>query len=155
MTEKRFEMVTVEDPLWEYGTHFKDVLQDNQTGKQYRDVSRLVDLLNELSIQGQLAEKDKQMRGKDAEKMFAHTFIVEKGLEKGYVKWVTQMKKEILKDNNLKNVLIQTDKIISNHLKTHTSGCKCCKCKYFEQELCYKGHIVPYPYFCNDYSGGV
>ena len=47
MSEKRFEMVTVEDPLWEYGTHLKEVLQDNRTGKQYRAVSRLVDLLNE------------------------------------------------------------------------------------------------------------
>ena len=47
MSEKRFEMVTVEDPLWEYGTHLKEVLQDNLTGKQYRAVSRLVGLLNE------------------------------------------------------------------------------------------------------------
>ena len=47
MSEKRFEMVTVEDPFWEYGTHLKEVLQDNLAGKQYRAVSRLVDLLNE------------------------------------------------------------------------------------------------------------
>ena len=58
MTKKRFEMVTVEDPLWEYGTHLKEVLQDNLTGKQYRAVSRLVNLLNEL------AEENEELKRK-------------------------------------------------------------------------------------------
>ena len=95
----------------------------------------------------------KVLNSENAEKMFAHSFIVEKGLEKEYVKWVTQVKKEILKDNNLKNVLIQTDKIIRNHLKTHRSGCKCCKCKYFEQELCYKGQDRSYKLYQDNDHG--
>lgn len=43
----RFEMISVEDPLWEYGSPLKRVLIDNQTGETYDSVSKLVGLLNE------------------------------------------------------------------------------------------------------------
>lgn len=43
----RFEMIDVEDPLWEYGSPLKRVLLDNWTGETYDDVSKLVVLLNE------------------------------------------------------------------------------------------------------------
>lgn len=59
----RFEMVTVEDSLCEYGIPYKKVLQDNLTGKQYRAVSRLVVLLNELSDENrQLKEENEHFR---------------------------------------------------------------------------------------------
>lgn len=44
----RFEMISVEDPLWEYGSPLKQVLIDNQTGETYDCVSKLVGLLNNL-----------------------------------------------------------------------------------------------------------
>ena len=43
----RFDMIDVEDPLWEYGSPLKRVLIDNQTGETYDSVSKLVGLLNE------------------------------------------------------------------------------------------------------------
>lgn len=44
----RFDLIDVEDPLWEYGSPLKRVLIDNQTGETYDSVSKLVDLLNSL-----------------------------------------------------------------------------------------------------------
>lgn len=43
----RFEMIDVEDHLWEYGSPLKRVLIDNETGETYDSVSELVGLLNE------------------------------------------------------------------------------------------------------------
>lgn len=45
----RFEMIDVEDPLWEYGYPLKRVLIDNQTGETYDEVGKLVGLLNSLN----------------------------------------------------------------------------------------------------------
>ena len=44
----RFDMIDVEDPLWEYGYPLKRVLIDNQTGETYYEVGKVVSLLNEL-----------------------------------------------------------------------------------------------------------
>ena len=44
----RFDMIDVEDPLWEYGSPLKRVLIDNQTGETYYEVGKVVSLLNEL-----------------------------------------------------------------------------------------------------------
>ena len=44
----RFDMIDVEDPLWEYGYPLKRVLIDNQTGETYDEVGKVVSLLNEL-----------------------------------------------------------------------------------------------------------
>lgn len=44
----RFDMIDVEDPLWEYGYPLKRVLIDNQTGETYDEVGKLVGLLNKL-----------------------------------------------------------------------------------------------------------
>lgn len=44
----RFDLIDVEDPLWEYGSPLKRVLIDNRTGETYDSVSKLVDLLNSL-----------------------------------------------------------------------------------------------------------
>lgn len=46
----RFEMIDVEDPLWEYGSPLKRVLIDNKTGETYDSVSKLVGLLNEQQL---------------------------------------------------------------------------------------------------------
>lgn len=43
----RFEMIDVEDLLWEYGSPLKRVLIDNETNETYDSVSELVGLLNE------------------------------------------------------------------------------------------------------------
>ena len=55
----RFDMIDVEDPLWEYGSPLKRVLIDNQTGETYDSVSKLVGLLNEQ--QATIKLKDKQL----------------------------------------------------------------------------------------------
>ena len=44
----RFDMIDVEDPLWEYGYPLKRILIDNQTGETYDEVGKVVSLLNEL-----------------------------------------------------------------------------------------------------------
>ena len=44
----RFDLIDVEDPLWEYGSPLKRVLIDNQTGETYDSVIKLVGLLNSL-----------------------------------------------------------------------------------------------------------
>lgn len=54
----RFEMIDVEDPLWEYGYPLKRVLIDNQTGETYDSVSKLVGLLNELSEENEQLRKE-------------------------------------------------------------------------------------------------
>ena len=46
MTEKRFYLMNVEDPLHEYGRWCKPVLEDGETGKQYEDALEVMDLLN-------------------------------------------------------------------------------------------------------------
>ena len=56
----RFDMIDVEDPLWEYGGPLKRVLIDNQTGKTYDSVSELVGLLNELEIKCHKLEKENE-----------------------------------------------------------------------------------------------
>ena len=38
----RFDMIDVEDPLWEYGYPLKRVLIDNQTGETYYEVGKVV-----------------------------------------------------------------------------------------------------------------
>ena len=55
MTEKRFYLMNVEDPLHEYGRWCKPVLEDGETGKQYEGALEVMDLLNEqyeLILQG-------------------------------------------------------------------------------------------------------
>lgn len=47
MTEKRFYLMNVEDPLHEYGRFCKPVLEDGETGKQYERALEVMDLLNE------------------------------------------------------------------------------------------------------------
>ena len=42
----RFDMIDVEDPLWEYGSPLKRVLIDNRTDETYDNVNKLVGLLN-------------------------------------------------------------------------------------------------------------
>ena len=54
----RFDMIDVEDPLWEYGSPLKRVLIDNQTGETYDSVSELVGLLNNLDNDGVLNNYD-------------------------------------------------------------------------------------------------
>jgi len=49
MTEKRFYLMNVEDPLHEYGRWCKPVLEDGETGKQYENALEVMDLLNELN----------------------------------------------------------------------------------------------------------
>ena len=56
----RFDMIDVEDPLWEYGYPLKRVLIDNQTGKIYDSVSELVGLLNELETKCHKLEKENE-----------------------------------------------------------------------------------------------
>lgn len=46
MTEKRFYLMNVEDPLHEYGRWCKPVLEDGKTGKQYENALEVMDLLN-------------------------------------------------------------------------------------------------------------
>lgn len=59
----RFDMIDVEDPLWEYGNPLKRVLIDNQTGETYDSVSKLVGLLNEQqSTIEQLQEENKELK---------------------------------------------------------------------------------------------
>ena len=48
MTEKRFYLMNVEDPLHEYGRWCKPVLEDGETGKQYENALEVMDLLNAL-----------------------------------------------------------------------------------------------------------
>ena len=55
--ECRFEMIDVEDPLWEYGYPLKRVLIDNQTGETYDSVSELVGLLNKLDKENKRSRK--------------------------------------------------------------------------------------------------
>lgn len=43
----RFDLIDVEDSLWEYGSPLKRVLIDNQTGETYDSVIKLVGVLNE------------------------------------------------------------------------------------------------------------
>ena len=47
----RFDMIDVEDPLWEYGYPLKRVLIDNQTGETYDEVGKVVSLLNKSLIE--------------------------------------------------------------------------------------------------------
>lgn len=47
MTEKRFYLMNVGDPLHEYGRWCKPVLEDGKTGKQYEGALEVMDLLNE------------------------------------------------------------------------------------------------------------
>ena len=54
----RFEMIDVEDPLWEYGYPLKRVLIDNQTGETYDEVGKLVGLLNELETKCHKLDKE-------------------------------------------------------------------------------------------------
>lgn len=56
----RFEMIDVEDPLWEYGYPLKRVLIDNQTGETYDEVGKLVGLLNELVTKYHKLEKENE-----------------------------------------------------------------------------------------------
>ena len=49
MTEKRFYLMNVEDPLHEYGRWCKPVLEDGETGKQYEGALEVMDLLNEFN----------------------------------------------------------------------------------------------------------
>ena len=59
----RFEMIDVEDPLWEYGSPLKRVLIDNQTGETYDGVSELVGLLNEQqATTNKLKEENKYLK---------------------------------------------------------------------------------------------
>lgn len=53
----RFEMIDVEDSLWEYGSPLKRVLIDNQTGETYDCVSKLVGLLNNLDKENKECRK--------------------------------------------------------------------------------------------------
>lgn len=48
MTEKRFYLMNVEDPLHEYGRWCKPVLEDGETGKQYEGALEVMNLLNTL-----------------------------------------------------------------------------------------------------------
>lgn len=54
----RFDMIDVEDPLWEYGSPLKRVLIDNQTGETYDEVGKLVGLLNELETKCHKLERE-------------------------------------------------------------------------------------------------
>lgn len=55
MTEKRFYLMNVEDPLHEYGRWCKPVLEDGVTGKQYESALEVMDLLNSFNEEnGQL-----------------------------------------------------------------------------------------------------
>ena len=56
----RFDMIDVEDPLWEYGSPLKRVLIDNQTGETYDEVGKLVGLLNELVTKYHKLEKENE-----------------------------------------------------------------------------------------------
>ena len=49
MTEKRFYLMNVEDPLHEYGRWCKPVLEDGETMKQYENALEVMDLLDELN----------------------------------------------------------------------------------------------------------
>lgn len=56
----RFDLIDVEDPLWEYGSPLKRVLIDNQTSETYDSVIKLVGLLNELEIKYHKLEKENE-----------------------------------------------------------------------------------------------
>lgn len=56
----RFDMIDVEDPLWEHGYPLKRVLIDNQTGETYDEVGKLVGLLNELETKCHKLEKENE-----------------------------------------------------------------------------------------------
>lgn len=56
----RFDMIDVEDPLWEYGYPLKRVLIDNQTGETYDEVGKLVGSLNELETKCHKLEKENE-----------------------------------------------------------------------------------------------
>ena len=64
----RFDMIDVEDPLWEYGSPLKRVLIDNQTGETYDSVSELVGLLNNLDNDGVLNNYDHYDENKQLKK---------------------------------------------------------------------------------------
>ena len=61
MTEKRFYLMNVEDPLHEYGRWCKPVLEDGETMKQYETALEVMDLLNEFN---DMNEQLKQFKDK-------------------------------------------------------------------------------------------
>ena len=69
MTEKRFYLMNVEDPLHEYGRWCKPVLEDGETMKQYENALEVMDLLNEFNdVNKQLKQfKDKTFNLLDKE----------------------------------------------------------------------------------------
>ena len=69
MTEKRFYLMNVEDPLHEYGRWCKPVLEDGETMKQYENALEVMDLLNEFNdVNEQLKQfKDKTFNLLDKE----------------------------------------------------------------------------------------
>ncbi len=58
MTEKRFYLMNVEDPLHEYGRWCKPVLEDGETGKQYEGALEVMDLLNDFNDENEQLKKD-------------------------------------------------------------------------------------------------
>lgn len=93
----RFEMIDVEDPLWEYGYPLKRVLIDNQTGEIYDSVSKLVGLLNEQQVTIKRLQKhlDYEME-EHTEKTFEMLeFMKEKGV---FDEYYGRVKKEVLDD---------------------------------------------------------
>lgn len=55
MTEKRFYLMNVEDPFHEYGRWCKPVLEDGETEKQYENALEVMDLLNKLHEEKEIA----------------------------------------------------------------------------------------------------
>ena len=65
----RFDMIDVEDPLWEYGSPLKRVLIDNQTGETYDSVSKLVGLLNEQQATISALKEENEQLKKEIERL--------------------------------------------------------------------------------------
>ena len=60
MTEKRFYLMNVEDPLHEYGRWCKSLLEDGETGKQYETALEVMDLLNEFNDENEQLKSENQ-----------------------------------------------------------------------------------------------
>ena len=115
----RFDMIDVEDPLWEYGYPLKRVLIDNQTGETYDEVGKLVGLLNELEtkchkLEGELEElsafiieqreENKQLKKSEKINMEYAEQIVEENQKLRIAKNDLRIENERLKSRNNYNL---------------------------------------------------
>lgn len=67
MTEKRFYLMNIEDPLHEYGRWCKPVLEDGETMNQYENALEVMDLLNEFNDENKQLKKENELLKQDLE----------------------------------------------------------------------------------------